>query len=248
MTAPLFHLASLGPSVAWYLTRSTGAVSLLLLTLALALGVADVRRFATPAWPRFVVDTLHRNVSLLALLFLVLHIVTAVLDTFAPISLLAAFVPFISPYRPFWLGLGAVAFDLLLAVILTSLLRRRVGTAAWRLVHWLVYACWPIALLHSVGTGSDVKSAWLLALAVICLLVVLAAVLVRTLAGRPALAARARGLSLGGAAVFTAGFALWLPSGPLGSEWARRSGTPASLLGHGASSSSSSSSKILVSP
>jgi predicted ferric reductase len=247
MTAPVFHLASLGPSIAWYLTRSTGAVSLLLLSAAVALGVADVRRFASPAWPRFVVDTLHRNVSLLALLFLVFHILTAVLDTFAPVSLLAAFVPFISPYRPFWLGLGAVAFDLLLAVILTSLLRRRVGQTTWRFVHWLVYACWPIALLHSVGTGSDVKSAWLLALAVVCLLVVLASVLARTLAGRPALAARARGLSLGAAAAFTAGFALWLPSGPLGSEWARRSGTPATLLGHGAAASSSSS-RILVSP
>jgi sulfoxide reductase heme-binding subunit YedZ len=246
MTTSLFHLASAGPSTAWYLTRSTGAVALLLLSLAVALGVADVRRFATPSWPRFIVDTLHRNVSLLALLFLVLHILTAVLDTFAPISLFAAVVPFISPYRPFWLGLGAVAFDLLLAVILTSLLRRRVGTPVWRLVHWLAYACWPVALLHTVGTGSDAKAAWLLSLSLVSFAIVLAAVLARTLLGRPALAARARGLALGGAAAFTAGFALWLPSGPLGSEWARRSGTPASLLGH--ASASSSSSRIVVNP
>ena len=244
MTTPLSPLATAGPSLDWYLTRSTGAVALLLLTLAVALGVADVQRWSTPRWPRFVVDTLHRNVSLLALAFLALHILTAVLDTFAPISLVAAFVPFVSSYRPFWLGLGAVALDLLLAVILTSLLRQRVGPAVWRATHWLVYACWPVALLHTLGTGSDVKSAWLLVLSVTCLGVVAAAVLVRTFGSWTAASARVRGLALGGTAAFTAGLLLWLPSGPLGSEWARRSGTPASLLGH----SSAARSHIVVSP
>ena len=161
-------LASAGPSVYWYLTRSTGAVALLLLTVAIALGVLDVRRFSTPRWPRFVVDSLHRNVSLLAMVFLVLHILTSVLDSFAPISLLDAFVPFAGSYRPFWLGLGAVSFDLLLAVTITSLLRQRMGYASWRAIHWLTYASWPIALLHGLGTGSDVKSTWLLALSIVC--------------------------------------------------------------------------------
>jgi methionine sulfoxide reductase heme-binding subunit len=144
-------LAASGPGLDWYLTRSTGAVALLLLSVAVALGVADVRRFSTPSWPRFVVDALHRNVSLLALVFLVLHILTAALDSFTSISLVAAFVPFVGSYRPFWLGLGAVAFDLLLAVILTSMMRARVGPRAWRATHWLVYACWPVALLHTLG-------------------------------------------------------------------------------------------------
>jgi methionine sulfoxide reductase heme-binding subunit len=225
-------LAAAGPSVDWYLTRSSGAVALLLLTLAVALGVVDVQRWSTPRWPRFVLDALHRNVSLLALAFLGLHILTAVLDSFASISPVAAFVPFTSSYRPLWLGLGAVAFDLLLAVILTSLLRRRIGQAAWRAAHWLVYVCWPIALLHSLGTGSDVNSAWLLVLSFACLAIVLAAVLVRTLIGRTAAGARERGLALGAAAAFAVGLALWLPSGPLGSGWARRSGTPSSLLGN----------------
>jgi methionine sulfoxide reductase heme-binding subunit len=238
MTALLSPLAAVGGTrLDWYLTRSTGAVALVLLTFALALGVVDVRRWSTPDWPRFVVDSLHRNVSLLALAFLGLHILTAVLDSFAPISLTAAVVPFVSPYRPFWLGLGAVALDLMLAVIVTSLLRRRIGHRAWRATHWLAYACWPIALLHTLGTGSDVKSVWLLALNVACLAIVAAAVLIRVLAGRPATdrssaSMRARGLTIGGVAAFTLGLLLWLPSGPLGSEWARRSGTPAALLGH----------------
>jgi predicted ferric reductase len=233
-------LAASGPSLYWYLTRSTGAVALLLLTLAIALGVVDVGRWSTPRWPRFVVDSLHRNVSLLAMAFLVLHIVTSVLDSFAPISLLDAFVPFTGAYRPFWLGLGAVSFDLLLAVTVTSLLRRRMGYGSWRAVHWLTYASWPIALVHGFGTGSDVKSGWLLVLSIGCLAIVAAAVLARVLRGWPANLGR-RGAALGGTAAFSAFLLLWLPGGPLGSEWARRSGTPASLLPHRTSTASSGS-------
>jgi methionine sulfoxide reductase heme-binding subunit len=225
-------LAAAGPSTYWYLTRSTGAVALLLLTLAVALGVADVQRWSTPRWPRFVVDSLHRNVSLLAMAFLALHILTSVLDSFAPISLLDAFVPFAGAYRPFWLGLGAVAFDLLLAVMITSLVRARMGFASWRAVHWLTYASWPLALLHGFGTGSDVKTGgWLLVLSVACLAIVLAAVLARAFRGWPENFAR-RSAALGGAGAFSLFLLLWLPGGPLGSEWARRSGTPPSLLPH----------------
>jgi predicted ferric reductase len=231
-----------GPSAYWYLTRSSGAVALVLLTLALALGVVDVRRWSTETWPRFVVDSLHRNVSLLALAFLSLHILTAVLDSFAPISLIDAVIPFSGSYRPFWLGLGALSFDLTLAVIITSVLRRRIGHATWRATHWLAYASWPIALLHGFGTGSDTKSTWMLAISIGCLMAAIAAVLVRIAAGWPDQLAR-RGAALGGAAIFTLGLILWLPSGPLGKEWARRSGTPSALLGHSASGPSSGSSE-----
>lgn len=236
MTLPL---ASAGPSVYWYLTRSTGAVALLLLSLAIALGVADVQRWSTPRWPRFIVDSLHRNVSLLAMVFLILHILTSVLDSFASISPIDALVPFAGSYRPFWLGLGAVSFDLLIAVIVTSLLRQRLGFAGWRAIHWLTYASWPIALLHGLGTGSDVDSTWLLVLSTACVAIVLAALLARVLAGWPA-NLRTRGAALGGATAFAMFLAVWLPSGPLGSEWARRSGTPPSLLGHGHSATTAS--------
>jgi sulfoxide reductase heme-binding subunit YedZ len=232
-------IAASGPSAYWYLTRSSGAVALVLLTLALVLGVIDVGRWSTESWPRFVVDSLHRNASLLALAFLCLHILTAVLDSFAPISLVNAVIPFTGSYRPFWLGLGALSFDLMLAVIITSLLRRRMGHATWRAIHWLAYASWPIALLHGLGTGSDVKSTWLLALSIGCLVAAVGAVLVRIAAGWPDQLAR-RGAALGGASIFTLGLLLWLPSGPLGKEWARRSGTPSVLLGHSSGQSSSS--------
>jgi len=230
-------LASTGPSLYWYLTRSTGAVALILLTLAVALGVADVRRWSSPRWPRFIVDAVHRNVSLLAMVFLLLHIITSVLDSFAPISLIDAVIPFTGSYRPFWLGLGAVSFDLLVAVTITSLMRQRMGFATWRAVHWLTYASWPIALLHGLGTGSDVKSTWLLGVSIVCLLIVLAAVLSRVIDGWPA-NLRERGAALGGAGAFSLFLLLWLPQGPLGGEWARRAGTPTSLLGHHATTAS----------
>jgi len=227
-----------GGSLYWYLTRSTSAVALLLLTAAVALGVVEVRRFSTPRWPRFVVDALHRNVALLAMVFLCLHILTSVLDSFAPISPIDAVVPFAGSYRPFWLGLGAVAFDLLIAVTLTSLLRQRMGYASWRAIHWLTYASWPIALLHGFGTGSDVQDTWLLALSVACLLAVLAAVIVRVADGWPEHLGR-RGAALAGAGAFSLFLLIWMPSGPLGSEWPRRSGTPSSLLHHSTASNAS---------
>jgi methionine sulfoxide reductase heme-binding subunit len=230
-----------GPSAYWYLTRSTGAVALLLLTVALALGVADVRRYATTRWPRFVIDGLHRNVSLLAVAFVALHVITSVLDGFAPISLTAAVIPFISSYRPIWLGLGALSFDLLLALIITSLLRGRISHRAWRLTHWTAYACWPIALIHSFGTGSDARGAWLLLLSVACVLIVALAIISRALPGYRA-HPRLNGAALGGAAAFALFLVIWLPSGPLAKDWARRAGTPASLLGHSHPSTATSGS------
>jgi NADH:ubiquinone oxidoreductase subunit F (NADH-binding)/DMSO/TMAO reductase YedYZ heme-binding membrane subunit len=179
MSLPL----AIGPSVYWYVTRGSGVVALILLTFALVLGVADVRRFSTPRWPRFVIDSLHRSVSLLAVVFLGVHILTTVLDSFTSISLVDAIVPFGSSYRPFWLGLGAVAFDLLIALVITSLLRRRLGYRVWRFTHWFAYACWPVAIAHGLGTGSDLKFTWLLAINGACAAAVLGAILVRVLPG-----------------------------------------------------------------
>ena len=226
--------ATAGPSAYWYLTRSTGIMSLVLLTLSVVLGVISAERFSTIHWPRFLVDGAHRTVSLLAVAFLVVHILTAVLDSFAPISLLDAVVPFIGTYRPFWLGLGAVAFDLLLAVTITSLVRHSLGHRAWRAIHWLAYACWPVALLHGLGTGSDVQSTWMLAISAACLVAVIGAIAARAFAERDQ-HARGATFAVAAASFFTMGIALWLPSGPLAPHWAKRSGTPSTLLGHSSS-------------
>ena len=222
-------LAAAGPSAYWYLTRGTGTVALILLTLSVALGVANVRRLQSERVPRFVLDAVHRNVSLLAMAFLLIHILTSVLDSFAPIRLIDTIIPFAGLYRPLWLGLGTVAFDLLLAVTVTSLVRRRVGYGAWRLLHWTAYASWPVALLHGLGTGSDTKQGWMLVVVGGCVIVAGVAVVARATAGWPAHAG-ARLSALGAAALLPLGLLIWLPSGPLAAAWAKRAGTPSSLL------------------
>jgi sulfoxide reductase heme-binding subunit YedZ len=213
----------------WYLTRGTGVVSLILLTLSVALGVANARRVQTPSVPRFVFDAVHRYASLLAVSFLLVHIGTAVLDRFAPIRLIDAIVPFGSAYRPIWLGFGAVAFDLLLAVAITSLVRRRLGYRTWRATHWAAYVSWPVALVHGLGTGTDARTTWMLMIAGCCLIVVIVAVVARATAGWPEhIGARSTAIAM--SAAVPLGLLVWLPSGPLAAGWAKRAGTPASLL------------------
>ncbi len=160
----------------WYTTRGAGAVSLILLSAVVVLGILSVLRVQTSGWPRFLTVGLHRNLALMTLVFLVLHIVTAVVDPFTHLGWLAAVVPFSSYYRTFWLGLGTIAFELLLAIVVTSLLRGLIGQVAWRLVHWLTYISWPVAVLHGVGTGTDAWSAWLFALQAVCVVAVAGAV------------------------------------------------------------------------
>jgi sulfoxide reductase heme-binding subunit YedZ len=217
-----------GPKTLWYATRGTGVVSLLLLTAIMCLGIAGARRLRTERWPRFLVVGLHRNLALLAVAFVALHVVTTVADGFAPIGLLDGLIPFASPYRPIWLGLGTVAFDLLLALVLTSLLRARLGYRSWRALHWCAYASWPIALVHSFGTGSDARVAWMQVLGGASAVVVVAAVLARLVDGAPWTGAR----SLAAATVLLVPFGLlaWYVTGPGRAGWAARSGTPVRLL------------------
>jgi sulfoxide reductase heme-binding subunit YedZ len=167
----------------WYTTRGAGAVSLVLLSAVVVLGILSVLRVQSSGWPRFLTVGLHRNLALMTLVFLALHIVTAVVDPFTHLGWFAAVVPFSSYYRTFWLGLGTIAFELLLAIVVTSLVRGLIGQVAWRLVHWLTYISWPVAVLHGVGTGTDAWSAWLFALQALCVVAVLGAVAYRLVAG-----------------------------------------------------------------
>jgi predicted ferric reductase len=163
-----------GPGL-WYATRAAGLVSLLLLTVSMLLGILTAGRFTSEKWPAFLSQGLHRNLSLLVLVFLALHVGTTVIDTYTSISLAAAFIPFASSYKTGWLSLGAVALDMLLALVATSLLRSRIGHRSWRRVHWLAYACWPVAVAHGLGTGTDRNATWVFALTVACAVSVLGA-------------------------------------------------------------------------
>ncbi len=208
----------------WYTTRATGLVALVLLTASMAAGLLSSVRFDSRAWPRFVTLGLHRNLSLLALAFTVVHVLTTVLDSFVSIPIQDAFIPFIGSYRPFWLGLGAIAFDLTLALIITSLVRARMGLRSWRLVHWTAYACWPIAVVHGLGTGTDTPARWVLALTAACVLVVIVLTLWRLALSWPQ---RPGWVTAGVVLVVVAVIAggAWLRAGPLAPHWSSRSGT-----------------------
>jgi methionine sulfoxide reductase heme-binding subunit len=163
----------------WYASRATGVVSLVLLSLVMIIGLMVNRQGRLPGLPAFAVLGLHRYLALLSITFVAVHIATAVLDSFVNISVYAAVIPFVSAYEPLWLGLGAVAFDLMIALILTSLLRAHISRGTWRAVHWLAYAFWPFAVVHSVYSSKDMQTGPLLGLAVACILAVLVALVWR---------------------------------------------------------------------
>jgi len=161
----------------WFVSRAAGLVSLLLLTATMLLGITGKMRYTRVGWPRFVSAHLHRNLSLLTLVFLAVHVSTAVIDPYAGIRWIDTVVPFISGYETFWLGLGVIAIELLAALIVTSLVRTRIGLRSWRVVHWASYGCWPIAVIHGLGMGGqDTRTPWVLALTLGCVAFVLGAV------------------------------------------------------------------------
>src|SRR5256885_5339754 len=116
----------------WYASRATGIVALLLLTAVLVLGILVSRQGRLPGLPRFALTNIHRNLSLLSVAFIVVHVLTAVADTYVHIPLISAVVPFASGYERLWLALGAVSLDIMLAMIVTSLLRGRLNRILWR--------------------------------------------------------------------------------------------------------------------
>lgn len=146
----------------WLATRSTGLVSLLLLTAVTVLGIITAGGWATRQWPRVVTQGLHRTVSLLTVAFLVLHIGTTILDGYAPVGWVDALVPFATPYKTLWLGFGTLAFDLILALIATSLLRTRLSAKSWKALHWTAYGAWALGTVHAIGAGTDKRLTWII--------------------------------------------------------------------------------------
>ena len=168
----------------WFATRGAGIVSLVMLTGVVYLGILSALKWQTPAWPRFATTGFHRNLALMSVAFLGVHIVTAVIDPYTSLGPLAALVPFSSAYRTIPLGLGVIALDLGAAVLVTSLLKSRMSRRAWRAVHWLSYAAWPIALAHGFGTGTDTTAPWMAIVYLASIVAVGAALLVRVTSGR----------------------------------------------------------------
>lgn len=229
MTAIVTATVGHGSTALWYLTRATGLVSLILLSGTVVIGTVASVGWTSYRWPRFLSQSVHRNLSLFCIALIGVHVITTVGDGYVPIGLADAIIPFRSPYRPMWVGFGAVAFDMLLAVAITSAFRRRIGVAAWRGVHWLAYACWPIAVVHGLGSGSDARLPGAMFVFVLCVAAVAVAAGWRLTAGR----ARSRSWRVGsagaGVAVLAA-IAVFAAVGPLQSGWSHRAGTSSALL------------------
>jgi len=155
--------------VLWLVSRAAGIVALTLLTTTVVLGTVSTAPTRSVTWPRWARQTLHRDVALLSLGALAVHISAVVLDNFVNVQWYVAVVPFVSAYRPFRVGLGTLAFDMVLLVIATSLMRVRLGLRNWRAVHWLTYAAWPVAVLHYLTTGTDARTPWGLLLALLAI-------------------------------------------------------------------------------
>jgi hypothetical protein len=227
-SAILLGAASNGKAL-WYLTRATGIIALVLLTATVVIGVVASVGWTTKRWPRFLSQTVHRNLSLFCLGFVAVHVVSTVSDGYVPIGFADAFIPFLTPYRPIWVGLGALAFDLLLAVMITSALRHRIGFSAWRFVHWLAYLCWPITMFHSLGSGSDASLSLVLLIDALCTAAVLSAVAWRVVTGRTFAIGR-RAAAVVGAAIICLALVVFAALGPLRPDWSHRAGTSTALL------------------
>ncbi len=139
----------------WWLSRATGVTTMLLFTTVLVLGLLTAGRRPPAGDAQTVVVALHRWLSLGSLAFLLVHILSAVVDGYVPIGWYAVLVPFTSAYHPVSVALGTLAVDLLAAVVVTSLLRHRMSERAWKGVHLLAYAMWPLAVAHGILMASS---------------------------------------------------------------------------------------------
>jgi sulfoxide reductase heme-binding subunit YedZ len=159
----------------WYVARGTGLIDLVLLSIVVALGISA--RSGRPMYglPRFGVQAVHRSAALFSVVLLVVHVTFLLTDPYAQLRFIDVLVPFVGTYRPLWQGFGTIAAELLLVLVITSLLRGRIGARTWRAVHWAAYAMWPAALAHGFFNGTDSRHVWAIALYLVCIAIVGAA-------------------------------------------------------------------------
>jgi sulfoxide reductase heme-binding subunit YedZ len=147
----------------WFVSRALGLVALLLLSAVIALGVlhnTSLVKRTDAVLPRFVLVALHRNLSLIAVVFTVLHVVTVLVTPYLRLRWFDTLVPGTARYNTLAAALGTVAFDLVLALVATSLLRQRMSRRWWFVVHWTAYLCWPVAVAHAVVNASFRGGTW----------------------------------------------------------------------------------------
>lgn len=160
------HLTS--SPAAWYAARAGGVVAYLLLTAVVLLGLQMSSRRKINRWPRIAIEDVHRFAAFAAGSFVVIHIGAIAIDSYLPFSLKSLIIPFISRYRPAWVGIGIVAAELMLAVAIANRLRGRVlSYSAWRKTHYATFVVWAGATIHGIASGTDRSAMWMVAIVVV---------------------------------------------------------------------------------
>jgi methionine sulfoxide reductase heme-binding subunit len=204
------HLTS--SPVDWYAARAAGITAYLLLSGVVLLGLTMAAKKPFARWPRFTVEDVHRFGGLLVGSFVTIHVVTVAVDSWLPFSLQSIVVPFISRYRPIWVGLGIAAAELLVALAVTNHYRRRLPYTFWRRAHYLNFAVWGAATVHGLGSGTDRSAPWALGVYAAAVATVSAAIVWRIARGRLGVwTIPAAGLASAGAVALVVG----LGTGPL---------------------------------
>ena len=159
--APALSDSLLGaaPKAYWYLSRASAIVAFVLLWMSIVLGLTLTNRTAR-IWPGGpVVFDLHQHTSLLALIVAFFHGLILMGDRYIAFTLTTVLTPFASAdYRPFWVGLGQIGFYLLGIVGLSFYARRWMGARLWRVVHYLSFGVFVLALIHGIVSGTDTSS------------------------------------------------------------------------------------------
>lgn len=159
----------------WALGRGTGVTALVFLSISVALGVETRSGRPLLSLPRFGIAEIHQSAALIGTILVAVHVLTLLADPYAQLRLVDYLAPFLGAHKPLWLGLGTLAFDLLIAVTATGLLRHRLGQRVFRFVHWAAYGLWPLAVIHGLGSGTDVGHVWFIVVTVGCVTLVAAA-------------------------------------------------------------------------
>ncbi len=142
-------------NVTWFITRSAGFIAYLLLWLSTAWGLALPSKIFDRLLHRTFTFDFHQYISLLSLGFLALHVLVLLVDQYLPFTWVQLFVPFLAPYRPFWVGIGVIALYLTVLVTITFYIRQRIGMKTFRYIHYSSLIAYLGATAHSLFSGTD---------------------------------------------------------------------------------------------
>ena len=217
-------------TVTWDTARAGGFAAYILLTLAVTAGLILRNHWQSERWPRLITNELHGYLSLLGLVFIAVHVAALTVDPFTHFGLAEIVLPFVSHYRPLWMGLGIVSLYLLLSVWLSTHLRTRIGHRLWRRIHLLAFLVYAAATVHGLGSGSDTKTGWAMAIYGASVAIV-GGLTARRLLVPVTRSDRSRPMAAAFTGLAVAGVVTWAVAGPLAAHWGVRTGVATAAAG-----------------